>query len=145
MSRRPPGRRDSYARFVAMTSRWNDNDVFGHVNNAEYYGFFDTALMRFLLGAGALTITGGETGMVVAESGCAFHREVLFTDALAVGIRAAHVGTTSVRYEFGLFAGDAETAAAEGHVVHVCIDRQSKRPKPLPEALRAELTHITPH
>jgi acyl-CoA thioester hydrolase len=145
MSRPPPGRRDEYFWFCAITPRWNDNDVFGHVNNAEFYGFFDTALMRFLVGADALTISGGDTGMVVAESGCTFYGEVVFTDTLQVGLRAAHIGNSSVRYQFGLFVNDTDTASAEGHVTHVCINRASKRPKPIADAHRAALNKITKH
>src|SRR5690606_32402235 len=118
MNRPPPGRRVDYSWFCAITPRWNDNDVFGHVNNVEFYGFFDTALMQFLVGAGVLAIIGGETGMVVAESGCTFYGEVLFTDSVWVGLRAAHIGNSSVRYEFGVFTNDADKASAEAHVVH---------------------------
>ena len=125
-----------------MTPRWNDTDVFGHINNAEYYAFFDTAVMRFMLDCSALSIVGGSTGMVVAESGCRFHREIVFTDAVEVGLRIAHPGRSSVRYEIGVFKNGAAEAAAEGHFVHVFIDRDTMRPQPIPETIRAEMAKL---
>jgi acyl-CoA thioester hydrolase len=142
MERSAPPRRAEFRRFTAVTPRWNDNDVFGHVNNAEYYAYFDTAVMRFLVGEGVIAITGGALGAVVAETGCRFHREILFTDAVTVGIRIVHIGRSSVRYRIGIFRNDDDAAAAEGHFVHVFIDRTGKHPVAIADEARRVLTGL---
>jgi acyl-CoA thioester hydrolase len=137
-SNRPaPTQRDQYLRFTAVTPRWNDIDVFGHINNAEFYAFFDTAVMRFMVDASVVSVAGGEIGTLVAETGCRFHREVRFQDSISVGLRVASVGNSSVRYEIGVFANDSPTAAADGHLIHVFVDRSTKRPTRIPDAARA--------
>jgi acyl-CoA thioester hydrolase len=142
-SKRPvPSRRDSYRRFTAITPRWNDNDVFGHINNAEFYAFFDTAVMRFMIDSNVVNISGGQIGTLVAETGCRFHREVTFLDSISVGLRVASLGNSSVRYEIGVFVNDSETAAADGHFIHVFVDRSTKRPTRIPDAARKLLQGI---
>jgi acyl-CoA thioester hydrolase len=136
--RRPPERRDGFRWFTGISLRWNDIDVLGHVNNARYYEFFDSTVLGYLhereLGFG----TGG-TLMVVAENGCRFHREIVFTDRLEMGLRVDRIGTSSVRYRLGAFVNDAEEAAADGHFVHVFIDPESKRPAPFSGPVREHL------
>lgn len=139
--RQPAGRREDYVLFTDVSLRWGDIDVFGHVNNARYYEFFDTAVLKFLhrkdlgIGAGA--------AMVVAESGCRFLREIVFTDRLQLGLRVERVGATSVRYGLAAFVNDEAEAVADGHFVHVHVDPRSKRPTPLPEALRSHLLTVS--
>jgi acyl-CoA thioester hydrolase len=142
MTRAGPPERPAFARLTPLSLRWNDTDVFGHVNNAEYYGFFDTAAVSFLLESGVIGITSGEIGMVVAESGCRYHSEVIFTDRVEIGMAVRTIGRSSVRYGFGLFVNGAATAAADGFFVHVFVDRVSKRPTAMPDALRAHLSKL---
>lgn len=134
-----PTRRASYPRHLAITTRWMDNDVFGHVNNVTYYSFFDTAVCSALVVGGALTWDKPSHIMVVAESGCRYYRELAFPDKVTAGLRVARLGTRSVRYEIGIFRDDEDTASAEGFFVHVCIDVATRRPAPLPQAWRALL------
>jgi len=139
MHKPQPGRRASYPHHLPITTRWIDNDVFGHVNNVNYYSFFDTAVCSFLVAGGALTWEKPSHIMVVAESGCRYHSELAFPDRVLAGLRVAKLGTRSVRYEIGIFRGDEEAASAEGFFVHVCIDAATRRPSPLPPAWRALL------
>ena len=134
-----PARRASYPRHLAITTRWMDNDVFGHVNNVTYYSFFDTAVCSALVAAGVLTWDSPEHIMVVAESGCRYRSELAFPDRVTAGLRVARLGTSSVRYEIGIFRGDEEDASAEGFFVHVCGVAATRRPAPLPPAWRAAL------
>ena len=149
MSGRPPRPdRSAYRRFATIQTRWEDNDVYGHVNNVVYYSFFDTAVNRYLIEAGALDIEAGAVIGLVVETQCRYHAPLAFPDILDVGIRVARVGTSSVRYEVAVFrqgggeAGAEEAAAADGHFVHVYVDRATRRPVPLPDALRAALEAI---
>jgi acyl-CoA thioester hydrolase len=137
--RPPPSLRAAYRRFSIITPRWNDNDVFGHINNAEYYAYFDTAVMRFMIDENIVSITGGPIGTLVVETGCRFHREITFQDTITVGLRIATLGNSSVRYEIGIFTHGRDSAAADGHFVHVFVDRTTKRPAPIPDAARAIL------
>ncbi len=137
-----PGRRRDYIHFVRITTRWMDNDAYGHVNNVVYYSWFDTAVNGFLIGQGALDIENSAVIGLVVETGCRYFKPVAFPDEIAAGIRVARIGTSSVHYEVGLFRGDDDEAAAEGYFVHVYVDRASRRPVPLPEPLRAVLTPL---
>ena len=127
---------------LPMTTRFMDNDVFGHVNNVNYYSFFDTAVCQFLVGAGILSWPGAPHFMVVAESGCRYRTEIAFPDAVTAGLRIVRLGTSSVRYEIGIFRGDAVVASAEGFLVHVCMDASTRRPAPLPDRWRQALTPL---
>jgi acyl-CoA thioester hydrolase len=119
-----------------------DNDVYGHVNNVVYYSFFDTVVNRYLIEAGALDIhNGGVIGLVV-ETGCQYFAPLAFPDMIDAGLRVERIGRSSVRYEVGLFRAGSEQAAAQGHFVHVYVDRDSRRPVPLPELLRQALDRV---
>ena len=142
MSRRPPAPRGEFAHFLALPTRWMDNDAYGHVNNVVYYSFFDTAVNRFLIDRGVLRIDASPVIGLVVETGCRYHRPLAFPETVEVGIRVAHLGTSSVRYELGVFREGDDLAAAEGHFVHVYVDRESRTPAHLPDALRAVLEEI---
>ena len=140
MSARPaPARRERFPVFEPVETRWADNDVYGHVNNVVYYALFDTAVNRRLARAGLLDITRGETIGLVAETGCRYHAPAAFPDRLEAGLRVAHLGTSSVRYELAIFRAEEAAAVAEGFFVHVYVDRRTRRPKPLDDAWRAVL------
>ena len=131
--------RDAYRVFRTLTTRWGDNDVYGHMNNVVHYALFDSAVNGWLIENGLLDLKAGARIGVVAETGCRYFAELAFPDTIEAGIRVATLGTSSVRYEVGLFRGGAETVAAEGFFVHVYVDRQTRRPIPLEPALRAAL------
>lgn len=116
-----------------------DNDVYGHVNNVTYYSYFDTAVNGHLIEKGALDIEKSEVIGLVVETSCRYRGPLTFPDAVTAGIRVARLGTSSVRYEIGLFRNGSEEAAAEGYFVHVYVNRATRRPVPLPEALKAVL------
>ena len=138
-SRRGPEPRGAYAAFRPITTRWMDNDVYGHVNNVVYYSFFDTAVNGLLIDAGVLDIHAGAVIGLVVETQCNYFAPIAFPQAVTAGVRVAQLGRSSVRYEIGLYAGDAPDSAAAGHFVHVYVDRATRRPVPLPEPLRALL------
>jgi acyl-CoA thioester hydrolase len=137
--RRSFGRRADYRHFLPITTRWMDNDLYGHINNVVYYSFFDTVVNRFLIEGGFLDLEASEVIGLVVETGCRYAKPLAFPDAVTAGLRVAHMGKSSVRYEVALFRGDEDDAAAEGHFIHVYVERASRRPTPLPEALRALL------
>src|SRR5829696_9991386 len=123
MSGRPhPEHRAAYKAFREITTRWMDNDVYGHVNNVVYYSFFDTAVNHFLIDRGVLRIDASPVIGLVVETGCRYHRPLAFPDTVEVGVRVAHLGTSSVRYELGVFRAGDDLAAAEGDFVHVYVD-----------------------
>nr|WP_121937793.1 thioesterase family protein [Eilatimonas milleporae] len=139
---RDPRPRAAYPAAHGITTRWHDNDIYGHVNNVVYYSFFDTAVNRFLIDRGVLDIHGGaEIGLVV-ETGCRYFQPLAFPDDVTAGIGVAHLGRSSVRYEIGLFRAGEDLPAAEGFFVHVYVDRQTRRPAPLSDGLRAALAAI---
>lgn len=125
--------------FRSITTRWGDNDVYGHVNNVVYYSWFDTAVNAHLIEHGALDIEGGGTIGLVVETGCSYFAPLAFPQTIEAGIRVAHMGNSSVRYEVGLFAAGAPLSAAAGHFIHVYVDRGSRRPVGLPAQLRSVL------
>jgi acyl-CoA thioester hydrolase len=133
---------DDYPHRRAITTRWNDNDVYGHVNNVEYYAFFDTVINAWLIAEGGLDIHRGEVIGVCAESHCEFHAPLAFPDAVHAGLRVARLGRSSVRYEIGLFAEGASDPAATGWFVHVFVDRARRRPADIPAPLRAALERL---
>lgn len=126
--RTPPGTRADYAVFSTITTRWFDNDIYGHMNNAMHYQLFDTAVNGHLLEVGILDFKDSPSVFLVAETGCRYHGELAFPDVIHAGIRVARLGSSSVLYEIGLFRNAAETAAAEGHFVHVNVDRINRKP-----------------
>ncbi|MDE2400162.1 MAG: acyl-CoA thioesterase [Burkholderiales bacterium] len=133
--------RSAYAHFNTITTRWLDNDMYGHVNNVTYYSYFDTAVNRYLIDAGVLDIHAGEVIGLVIETHCNYFASLSFPKNVEAGIRVAHIGKSSVRYEIGLFDEGALLSAASGHFVHVYVDRATRRPVALPanfvEALQA--------
>ena len=138
-SRRAPEPRASYAVFRPITTRWADNDVYGHINNVVYYSFFDTAVNGLLMDAGVLDIHQGEVIGLVVETRCNYFAPIAFPQAVTAGVRVVQLGRSSVRYEIGLFSDDAADSAAAGHFIHVYVDRATRRPVPLPEPLKAVL------
>jgi acyl-CoA thioester hydrolase len=135
--------RDNYAHFQTIPTRWKDNDLYGHVNNVEYYSFFDTVINKWLIDTGRLDIHKGEVIGVCAESSCKFYSSIAFPDAIDAGLRIAHIGRSSVRYEIGLFSGDSEKLIAEGWFVHVFVSRDSRLATPIPQPMRDAMTSIT--
>lgn len=135
--------RSAYRLFRTLGTRWMDNDIYGHVNNVVYYSFFDTAVNGYLIEAGALDIHAGATIGLVIETHCNYFAPLAFPQAVQAALRVAHLGSSSVRYEIGLFAPGEPLSAACGHFVHVYVDRDSRRPVPLPAALRAALEPLT--
>jgi acyl-CoA thioester hydrolase len=143
MSERPVAEpRHVYPFFTRITSRWMDNDVYGHINNSVYYSFFDTAVNGYLIDRGALDPYAGDVIGLVVETHCNFFAPLEYPHTVEAGVRVAHVGTSSVRYEIGLFADAAATSAASGHFVHVYVERGSRRPVALPKELLAALTPL---
>lgn len=131
--------RSAFAIFRDISTRWSDNDVYGHVNNVIYYSWFDTAVNTYLIEQGALDIHQGETIGLVIETQCNYFAPLAFPQIVQAGIRVGQMGRSSVRYEIGLFAQGQALSAAHGHFVHVYVGRQDRRPCPLPTALRAAL------
>ncbi len=134
--RRPePELRSAYRVLRPIATRWSDNDIYGHVNNVVYYSWFDTAVNGHLIEQGVLDIHAGETIGLVVETQCHYFAPLAFPQPVLAGLRVAHIGTSSARYEVGLFVGDAPEdapCAARGHFVHVYVDRLTRRPRPLP-------------
>jgi acyl-CoA thioester hydrolase len=134
--------RAHYRVFRTIGTRWMDNDLYGHVNNVVYYSWFDTAVNGWLIEQGVLDIHAGEVIGLVVETHCNYFASLAFPQTVEAGLRVAHMGTSSVRYEIGLFAQGAASTAACGHFVHVYVDRHTRRPVPLPDALRNALLAI---
>jgi acyl-CoA thioester hydrolase len=132
---------DDYPHRSAIPTRWADNDVYGHVNNVEYYAFFDTVINAWLIREGGLDIHDGAVIGLCAESHCEFHAPLAFPETVMAGLRVSHLGRSSVRYEIGLFGEDG-TPAASGWFVHVFVDRASRRPVEVPPAVRAALERL---
>ena len=142
-SARPQAKpRDHYRVFRSIGTRWMDNDIYGHVNNVNYYSYFDTAVNRYLIDAGVLDIHGGEVVGFVVETQCQYFAPIAFPDTVHAGIRVTQLGNRSVRYEVGLFRNDDDTPAAAGHFVHVYVDRASGRPVAIPDNTRAALEKL---
>jgi acyl-CoA thioester hydrolase len=131
--------RSAYPRFLAIPTRWRDNDVYGHVNNVVYYSFFDTAVNTHLIAEGGLDIHASPVIGVVVETTCRYHKELTFPEVVDAGLRVERLGKTSVVYDLALFRQGDDEPAATGRFVHVYIDRASRRPAPIPEAIRAAL------
>lgn len=142
MSSTPGDGRDAYRHFLAIPTRWMDNDIYGHVNNVVYYSYFDTVINEYLIRAGGLDIAAGEVIGLCVESQCRFHAPLTFPETIEAGLRVAKLGRTSVRYEIGLFRQKSAEPAATGHFVHVFVNRDSRRPEPIPERMRAALERL---
>ncbi len=137
MTDTPPSR-DGFPYSLAIPTRWKDNDIYGHVNNVEYYSYFDTVINQYLITVGGLDIHDGTTIGVCAESHCRFLAAVAFPDPVDAGLRVSHLGRSSVRYEIGLFNAEG-SPLAEGWFVHVFVDRRDRRPTVLPDPIRSAL------
>ncbi len=137
-----PAARASYNAFphhLALATRWMDNDVYGHVNNVQYYSYFDTAVNHYLIQSGWLDIHHGDVVGLVVETRCTYHASIAFPDELEVGLRVERLGNSSVRYGIGIFRKGETEAVAEGYFVHVYVDRQTNTPVKLPQSLRVVL------
>lgn len=134
--------RTAYKYEQLIPTRWMDNDVYGHVNNVNYYSFFDTAVNQFLIEKAGLDIHGGAVIGLVVETGCKYHAPISFPQTVTACIGVSHVGNSSVKYQIGLYVDDQSKPAAEGFFVHVYVDRQTRRPTSLPETMRACLNTI---
>lgn len=129
----------AFAQVGDISTRWMDNDVYGHINNVVYYSFFDTVVNGYLIAQGALDIAKGDVIGLVVETQCNYFKPIAFPDKVRAGLRVAHLGNSSVRYEVGIFRNDETEAAAQGHFVHVYVDRTSGKPVALPEKLKEVL------
>lgn len=139
MSRAPLRPRAVYRHWTPITTRWHDNDAYGHVNNSVYYGWFDTAVNAWLVAAGLLDIATGDPIGLVVETGCRYAASLTFPQGVEVGLALARLGGSSVTYHLGVFAQGAAAAAAEGHFTHVYVGRESRRPVALPETWREKM------
>lgn len=135
-------RRDDFRHFLPITTRWADNDVYGHVNNVVFYQWFDTVVNEFLISRGTLDIHGGAAIGLVVETHCNYFAPVAFPDPITAGLCVVQLGKSSVRYEVGIFRADEALASAQGHFVHVYVDRETRQPTPIPAAARALLESI---
>ena len=134
--------RAAFRIFRPVATRWMDNDVYGHVNNVHYHSYFDSAVNGWLVERGLLDVKASPVVGLVVETGCTYFESVAFPDALEAGIRVVRLGRSSVRYEIGIFRAGAAQAAAQGHFVHVYVDRATQRPVEMPAAIRAALGEI---
>ena len=142
MAKKTPSTRSDYSAFSTITTRWFDNDVYGHMNNTIHYQLFDTAVHGYLVGQGVLDFKSGPTVFLVVETGCKYFSELAFPDIVSAGIRVQKLGTSSVIYDVGLFKGDDNTAAAEGFFVHVNVDRATRRPLEIHPQTKMVLTKL---
>lgn len=142
MSRTERQDRSAYRVFRSLPTRWMDNDVYGHVNNVVYYSFFDTAVNAFLLERRLLDLASGTGICLVVETACQYFEPIAFPDMVQAGLRIARMGPSSIRYEIGLFRDGADRTAAQGHFIHVHVDRISRRPTEIPQAMRATLAEL---
>lgn len=139
MPRTEPHPLSAYPHKQSIPTRWMDNDAYGHVNNVVYYSYFDTVVNTYLIGRGALDVQAGAVIGLVVETACQYFAPLTYPETVTAGLRVAHVGRSSVRYEIALFAEGSQVAAAQGHFVHVYVDRTTQRPAELPPALRRAL------
>lgn len=142
MTTKTVGQRAEYKHFRLIPTRWMDNDFYGHVNNVVYYAYFDTLLNRYLVDEGGLDFTHDTVIGVAVETMCRFHRSFAYPETIDAGLRIAKLGSSSVRYEIGLFGEAEPDARAEGYFVHVFVDRATQRPVPIPAKIRAALERI---
>lgn len=139
----PQHLRADYRHFQPITTRWHDNDVYGHVNNVVYYSYFDSAVNTYLIERGGLDIHDGAVVGFVVSSSCDYFASIAFPDRLEVGLRVGKLGNSSVQYELAIFKVGEDEACAAGRFVHVFVDRESNRPVPIPPALREALAVLT--
>ena len=143
MPRPKPHVRAAYPHFLTITTRWMDNDAYGHVNNVVYYSFFDTVVNTFLIENGVLDVGASPVIGFAVETGCSYLSPLTYPQNVVAGLRVAHIGNSSVRYEIAIFADDSDTAAAQGYFVHVYVDRATQRPvAALPQGFQRALESI---
>ena len=142
MPPKPQISRAEFSHFLSLPTRWMDNDVYGHINNALYYAFFDTAINDYLINEGGLDIVAGSSIAFAVESQCQYLSPLAFPGLIDVGLRVGNLGTSSVRYQLAVFAQDADLAAAVGYFVHVFVDRNTQRPVAMPAKIRAALERL---
>ena len=142
MTRPTAESRNAYRHFRAIPTRWADNDVYGHVNNVVYYSYFDTVVNQYLVEQGALNIEKSAVIGLVVETQCEYFSPITFPDVVHAGLRVAKLGNSSVRYEIGLFRNEESAASAQGHFVHVYVNRNSRRSIAIPADMRAALEKI---
>ncbi len=142
MDKPAPDQRNQYRHFLVIPTRWMDNDVYGHVNNIIYYSYFDTVVNGYLIDQGVLNIEQSPIIGLVVETQCRFFKPITFPDTVHAGLRVARLGDRSVRYEIGLFRNDEEIAAAQGHFIHVYVERTTRRATELPPETRKALEQI---
>ncbi|MBE9637403.1 acyl-CoA thioesterase [Salipiger mangrovisoli] len=141
MSRKPPGTRADYCAFYPIATRWKDMDAYGHLNNAAYLSFLDTAVTLWQLDAGMEIERPGGLRFLAAQNGCTYHAEARFPDLLHAGVRCGHLGNSSARFEVGFFRNDDQTACAEGFILHVAVNPQT-RPERIPDRFRPAIEEI---
>jgi len=139
-----PLSRADFPHVQSITTRWTDNDAYGHVNNIVYYSYFDTVVNTWLIGGGHLDIQKSTAIGVVAETSCHYFSPLTYPETVTAGLRVVHLGRSSVRYEIAIFAEGAEVAAAQGQFVHVYVDRATRRPVEIPAPLRSALEGLQP-
>ena len=135
-------KRDYYPHFLAIPTRWMDNDIYGHVNNVVYYSYFDTVVNEYLIRAGGLDIHGGTVIGIAVESRCNFFASLEFPETIDAGLAVSHLGNSSVRYDIGLFSERRETVAAAGEFVHVFVERANRKPVAIPDPIRQALERL---
>ncbi len=143
MPEQPKHLRRDYKHFQSITTRWHDNDIYGHVNNVVYYGFFDTAVNNYLIQQGGLDIQDGDIVGFVVSSACDYFASIAYPDLIEVGLRVAKLGNSSVQYELAIFREGEQEACAAGRFVHVFVERASNRPTTIPGRLRAALEALS--
>jgi acyl-CoA thioester hydrolase len=134
--------RADYPHFLAIQTRWKDNDIYGHVNNVVYYSYFDTVVNDYLIREGGLSITDGDIIGLAVENHCEFHAPLTFPDVVDAGLRVGKLGFSSVRYEIGVFKQGEESPSATGYFVHVFVNRETRRPSPVPDPIRSALARL---
>ena len=142
MSRPQPSLRSEYRYFAPITTRWNDNDIYGHVNNVAYYAYFDTVANVYLIEQAQLDIHQADVVGFVVNSGCNYFAPIAFPEKINAGLRVNRLGASSVEYGIAIFKEGEELAAAEGHFVHVFVERKSNKSVPIPEPIRQALEKI---
>ncbi|MDI3468677.1 MAG: acyl-CoA thioesterase [Pseudolabrys sp.] len=142
MAREAPLTRAAFPFSLEITTRWMDNDVYGHVNNVIYYSFFDTVVNRYLIDNGALDFVKGAVVGLVVETQCNYFKPIAYPDRVTAALSVAHIGNSSVRYQVAVFRNGDDDAAAQGHFVHVYVERATSRPVPLPNELKQALLKI---
>ena len=143
MSRGPPATRDQFKVWRELSTRWADNDVYGHVNNTVFYEWFDTAVNAWLIDQDMLDVAAGDPIGLVVETRCTYASPLAFPEAVEVGLAVAELGRSSIRYRIGIFAKDAPSAAAQGEFVHVVVDRATRKPVDIPHDWRRKLESIS--